>query len=527
MADQNPKFNSKLFYRVLGYLVPTVVIAFLSIWLVSASTLETQIRERVTRGLKLSATGLATTLDATLNDMLSDAATTSRLYLPQEAIESGDPKNFQWYADELVSKKNRYLAIVVSDSSGKIIGTNTVNRQGQPGFADNLGQSISGEPWFQKISELEQNEAFILTRERPAMLTPTLGEAEYVTGVIYPVLDILDEPIGLVSFFISHKYFGEILDQFTVTHRGVVESFALLKSVDNGILARPATLTDQQPWKSIDTLEHQSSGQWLAPNELNFFMNDAELQTQTKWPWTIVTLKLDTIVNAPITAVSQKLIILFFCTLMVTLAIIFWIVHQLIKPIEELTRSISRMKRAADFKPLQISRNDEIGKLTHSFNTMTSTVSDYEEHLERFVPKKSLALLGSESVLEVELGQQAEKELAVLFLDIRGFTALVESMTPADTFSLLNSFLSAIGPVVTRHHGIIDKYLGDGLLAYFYRDESSCDEAHEPPVDKDVQAPAHLGGLRVEVIEFVYDAYSYACRLLEPSQVLHPMFHHL
>ena len=77
--------------------------------------------------------------------MLSDAATTSRLYLPQEAIESGDPKNFQWYADELVSKKNRYLAIVVSDSSGKIIGTNTVNRQGQPGFADNLGQSISGD----------------------------------------------------------------------------------------------------------------------------------------------------------------------------------------------------------------------------------------------------------------------------------------------------------------------------------------------------------------------------------------------
>ncbi|MBT6488639.1 MAG: cache domain-containing protein, partial [Deltaproteobacteria bacterium] len=311
MANQNPKYNSKLFYRVLSYLVPTVVIAFLSIWLVSSSTLETQIRERVTRGLKLSATGLATTLDATLNDMLSDAATTSRLYLPQEAIESGDPKNFQWYADELVSKKNRYLAIVVSDSSGKIIGTNTVNRQGQPGFADNLGQSISGEPWFQKISQLEQNEAFILTRERPAMLTPTLDEAEYVTGVIYPVLDILDEPIGLVSFFISHKYFGEILDQFTVTHRGVVESFALLKSADNGILARPATLSDQQPWKSIDTLEPQSSGQWLAPNELNFFMNDAELHTQAKWPWTIVTLKLDTIVNAPITAVSQKLIILF------------------------------------------------------------------------------------------------------------------------------------------------------------------------------------------------------------------------
>ena len=115
--------------------------------------MESQIRERVTRGLKLSATGLATTLDATLNDMLSDAATTARLYLPQEAIESGDPKNFQWYADELVSKKNRYLAIVVSNSEGKVIGTNTVNQQGEPGFAKGLGQDISKEPWFKKVTE--------------------------------------------------------------------------------------------------------------------------------------------------------------------------------------------------------------------------------------------------------------------------------------------------------------------------------------------------------------------------------------
>lgn len=477
LADQNPKYNSKLFYRVLSYLVPTVVIAFLSIWLVSSSTIETQIRERVTRGLKLSATGLATTLDATLNDMLSDAATTSRLYLPQEAIESGDPKNFQWYADELVSKKNRYLAIVVSDSNGKVIGTNTVNQEGEPGFAKNLGRDLSKEAWFQSIPQTDKSEAFILAQERPTMFLPVLDENEYVTGVIYPVFDILDEPIGLISFFISHKHFGKLLDQFTITHRGVVESLALLSTADGKILAHPASLSGEQPWNSIDSLTTPPSGQWRAPNQLNFFMNESALQTQANWPWRIITLKLDTIVNAPITAVSQKLIILFFFTLMVTLVIIFWIVHQLIKPIEELTLSISTMKRAADFKPLKVTRSDEIGKLTHSFNTMTSTVADYEEHLERFVPKKSLALLGTQSVLEVELGQQAEKELAVLFLDIRGFTALVENMTPADTFSLLNSFLKAIGPVVSKHNGIIDKYLGDGLLAYFYRDDSSCDDA--------------------------------------------------
>ena len=131
---------------------------------------------------------------------------------------------------------------------------------------------------------------------------------------------------------------------------------------------------------------------------------------------------------------------------MVTLAIIFWIVRQLVKPIEELTQSISTMKRAADFKPLQITRYDEIGKLTHSFNTMTSTVTNYEEHLERFVPKNHWPCLRPTAFWKLSWGNRLKKILAVLFLDIRGFTALVESMSPADTFSLLNSFLSAMGP---------------------------------------------------------------------------------
>ncbi|MGH6925431.1 MAG: adenylate/guanylate cyclase domain-containing protein [Propylenella sp.] len=60
-----------------------------------------------------------------------------------------------------------------------------------------------------------------------------------------------------------------------------------------------------------------------------------------------------------------------------------------------------------------------------------------------------------------------EQTLAVLFLDIRGFTTLSESRLPYDTVFLLNRFFGEVGDVLNASGGWIDKYLGDGLLALF------------------------------------------------------------
>ncbi|MEP4980219.1 adenylate/guanylate cyclase domain-containing protein [Ascidiaceihabitans sp.] len=63
--------------------------------------------------------------------------------------------------------------------------------------------------------------------------------------------------------------------------------------------------------------------------------------------------------------------------------------------------------------------------------------------------------------------QGEEKELAVLFLDMRGFTARTTGQLPYDVVFLLNRFFDAVVPAVTRNNGTIDKYMGDGFLAVF------------------------------------------------------------
>jgi two-component system sensor histidine kinase ChiS len=85
----------------------------------------------------------------------------------------------------------------------------------------------------------------------------------------------------------------------------------------------------------------------------------------------------------------------------------------------------------------------------------------------RFVPQDFLKFLGRESILDVRLGDHVQKEMAILFSDIRSFTNLSEEMTPQENFDFINNYLKQVSPVVRDHKGFIDKYIGDAVMALF------------------------------------------------------------
>ena len=64
-----------------------------------------------------------------------------------------------------------------------------------------------------------------------------------------------------------------------------------------------------------------------------------------------------------------------------------------------------------------------------------------------------------------------------MFSDIRNFTQLSENMTPQENFNFLNSYLRQMEPIIATHHGIIDKYVGDSILALFAQGAQGADDA--------------------------------------------------
>ncbi|MCB9756495.1 MAG: AAA family ATPase [Myxococcales bacterium] len=101
----------------------------------------------------------------------------------------------------------------------------------------------------------------------------------------------------------------------------------------------------------------------------------------------------------------------------------------------------------------QIAASVENARLTKSFS--------------RFVPHAFLQQLERESIVDVGLGDQVQREMTVLFSDIRDFTTLSEELTAQQTFDFINEYVAVMEPVIAASGGFIDKYIGDAIMALF------------------------------------------------------------
>jgi GAF domain-containing protein/class 3 adenylate cyclase len=95
---------------------------------------------------------------------------------------------------------------------------------------------------------------------------------------------------------------------------------------------------------------------------------------------------------------------------------------------------------------------------------------------QKFVPKEILDKILHGSATGQEMIEEL-KTLTLINIDIRNFSGLSKSLGPQRTVALLNGFFSHMGGIVFKHHGIVDKYLGDGFLALFGAPVSSVSDA--------------------------------------------------
>ena len=123
-----------------------------------------------------------------------------------------------------------------------------------------------------------------------------------------------------------------------------------------------------------------------------------------------------------------------------------------------------------------VDRRDEIGALSGTLNAMVRGL------VERERAKKALGRFVSTQVAELALASDLKlggerKECAVLFNDIRGFTSLSEQMTPEEIMEFLNEYLSMIVGCVDRTDGVVDKFIGDAIMATWGAVYSGGDDA--------------------------------------------------
>ena len=127
--------------------------------------------------------------------------------------------------------------------------------------------------------------------------------------------------------------------------------------------------------------------------------------------------------------------------------------------------TISSLKRDLAEKNQELQTANDI--LEERVRKRTAELTALNAIYERFVPREFLNLLGKKSILEIRLGDQIKQKMTVMFADVRGWTTLSESMSPRENFNFINAYLQWVSPVIKEHHGFIDQYYGDGVMALF------------------------------------------------------------
>lgn len=219
-------------------------------------------------------------------------------------------------------------------------------------------------------------------------------------------------------------------------------------------------------------------------------INNIELIAETSFfepfDWFIlVAVEKDTFYGS-ITQLFIRTGIIFILSLIIAIILLIGFSSYLTKPLENIVEAIKNIITTNDLSTkVTLQYKDETGKLGHFFNIMTgelekannqmkryalqAVVSEHKEKkirniFQKYVPKDVIDkfFTDPESMLVGE-----NRVLSILFSDIRSFTTISEGMEPDELVESLNKYFEAMVDVITGHNGIVDKYIGDAIMAFF------------------------------------------------------------
>ncbi len=143
-----------------------------------------------------------------------------------------------------------------------------------------------------------------------------------------------------------------------------------------------------------------------------------------------------------------------------------FLANGLAVPIRELVTGTNKIKAGQYEVKVPVRSRDELGTLANSFNEMAAglALKDKYHNVLNLVVDADVAreLMSGKVVLGGEM-----RDATIIFCDIRGFTALTQNMDPAQVIHFLNEHMTELTKVVYAHHGVVDKFVGDSLMALF------------------------------------------------------------
>ncbi len=150
--------------------------------------------------------------------------------------------------------------------------------------------------------------------------------------------------------------------------------------------------------------------------------------------------------------------------------------ENITRPIEKLVDAAEEIARGNFDVTLSPKGNDEVAELSRTFGVMVEGLKERDKVKSLFTKFHNKEIVDKLTSGEVKLGGE-RKEAAVLFTDLRGFTAFSDSLAPERVVEMLNEYMTRMVTVIRNHGGVVDKFVGDAIMAVWGVPESKPEDA--------------------------------------------------
>ncbi len=305
-------------------------------------------------------------------------------------------------------------------------------------------------------------------------------------GILYGIgkLILNNRMIGYIAVGLGLKQLSENLQNISFRKFGVPDLIFIID--ENGrILVHPKLDLIGRKISDIE-VENKTDFQLITKKDLSLSAEQLDYEKRMvfrtyisfpKFHWAIVVSQLSDSIYSELRKLYKISILIGFFFIVFALILAILSSKYLVKPIEKLNEGIKRVAEKDFGIKVHISTKNEIGELAKSFNYMIEKINEYREeirkeaemraYLQRYIPTHFVIKITEEGEVRRILERSEFRELSILFADIVDFTYSTQKLGSEKIALLLNKFFSLATQCIFRYDGVIDKFIGDCIMALF------------------------------------------------------------
>jgi class 3 adenylate cyclase/HAMP domain-containing protein len=216
----------------------------------------------------------------------------------------------------------------------------------------------------------------------------------------------------------------------------------------------------------------------------------------TPFDWHILISEKERVFYRDARSISAQTIITLCASVAIAVLLLLFITSRLTKPLGKIVNAMNNVIEKADLSSrVEVEYRDETGVLAQSFNLMTEELDRAYAQIKRYAFDAVLAGKKEERIRQIfqkyvprdvierffaspeKMLVGDNRRLSILFSDIRSFTTISEGMAPDDLVNSLNRYFSGQVDIIYGRNGIVDKYIGDAIMAFWGAPEKHDDDA--------------------------------------------------